>query len=339
MNNVSNNNSSADEHAPPRPPPAAPPVVDVEAGLPPVVDVEAGLPRVAAPRPGFGPEVIMIDSIDSLYIATACIRARANDSKLIAVDLEGYNLGSEGTICIVQITTSFSGPVFLFDIVKLGPTAFTTEALKGLLEDDNIQKILFDVRADANALFFLYGVSIKNVLDLQLVDAANMRLSGNLYSKLNVNGLARLLTDGRHGNRANLNDDEKLRMEKLKKASKDMFIADDHIWELRPLNPTLLEYCTDTIYFFPMYESYKSELNSKFSSAPWLVAVLNSSQVRLDWAHSDDFPKRSDKSEEERRLLVQVPSDLTKRLKRYAVSRPPRRGMNAGGGWVGPNGH
>ena len=319
----------------------APPVDVVEAGLPrtspprPIIMVnsidvdvlEAGLPRAPPPRPGFATEIIMVNSIDSLYIATACIRARIKESKLIAVDLEGVDLSAEGTICIVQIATSLDAPVYLFDIVALGMTAFSDEALKGLLEDGDIQKILFDVRADANALSHLFKVKMENVIDLQLVDAAYSRLNGKDDDR--VHGLGWLLTKTQ---RANLSDTEKVHMKELKDNMKAIYDTNNRIWEGRPLSPTLLEYCTDAIYFFPMYESYTNELYKKFRSAPWLDAVLQSTLDRIEWAHSDSF-NRMDKDR-----LIRIPDKLTDRLKIFARHSNNYRSRQTGGKWTQPKG-
>ena len=57
----------------------------------------------------------------------------------------------------------------LIDVHVLGDQAFTIAssedtALKSTLEDPNICKYIWDVRNDANALWFHYGVSLAGIM-------------------------------------------------------------------------------------------------------------------------------------------------------------------------------
>ena len=67
-----------------------------------------------------------------------------------------------------------SGNVFLFDITKMGNSAFEDfegmdrPTLKTLLECPNLLKVIFDGRADADALWHLYNVYMAPVYCLQV---------------------------------------------------------------------------------------------------------------------------------------------------------------------------
>ncbi|KAF8986380.1 hypothetical protein BDQ17DRAFT_1376178, partial [Cyathus striatus] len=101
----------------------------------------------------------------------------------IAVDLEGINLSREGRISIMQITAEGSSTVWLIDITTLDATAFNHvdangRSLKGVLESLDIMKAFYDVRSDSDALYNLYGVFMRNVYDIQLLEVACRRSLG-----------------------------------------------------------------------------------------------------------------------------------------------------------------
>ena len=51
----------------------------------------------------------------------------------------------------------------------LGARAFDQGGLKELLESRRVRKIIYDGRADADALFHLFGVRLSNVYDVQVL--------------------------------------------------------------------------------------------------------------------------------------------------------------------------
>lgn len=75
-----------------------------------------------------------------------------------------------------------AGEVYLIDVHNLGDLAFSTVGientnvtLKSILEDMTIPKVLFDVRNDSNALYFLYNIKLQGIHDLQVMQAATNR--------------------------------------------------------------------------------------------------------------------------------------------------------------------
>ena len=77
------------------------------------------------------------------------------------IDLEGVNLGSEGSLSILTLLIDTGIPtirVCLIDVHLLGSQAFNTTGIKGrtlkdILQEEKIPKVFFDVRNDSDALF------------------------------------------------------------------------------------------------------------------------------------------------------------------------------------------
>lgn len=106
-------------------------------------------------------------------------------SNSLYIDLEGKNLGRNGTICIVSILVYSEKVVRLDDVTTLGTEAFTItgangKTIKSILENNHIQKCIWDVRNDADALFSLYQVCLACVTDIQLLENAT-RTSHETY--------------------------------------------------------------------------------------------------------------------------------------------------------------
>jgi exonuclease 3'-5' domain-containing protein 1 len=82
-------------------------------------------------------------------------------SSALYLDIEGLNLSRHGTISIISILLHPSNKVQLIDVSALGSLAFSTESedgktLRSILEDHSVRKYIWDVRNDANALWFHY---------------------------------------------------------------------------------------------------------------------------------------------------------------------------------------
>ena len=77
------------------------------------------------------------------------------------IDLEGVNLGSEGSLSILTLLIDTGIPtirVCLIDVHLLGSQVFNTTGIKGrtlkdILQEEKIPKVFFDVRNDSDVLF------------------------------------------------------------------------------------------------------------------------------------------------------------------------------------------
>jgi exonuclease 3'-5' domain-containing protein 1 len=163
------------------------------------------------------------------------------DSKLVvALDLEGRSLGRAGSICIITLATYST--VYIIDMVLLGAQALgDTSALKAVLESTSITKLMFDCRADCDALFFLYHVRLRNVCDLQISSCyALFPMARHLPGMKDVFRVLGLFAD---------EDTD------IKEAGRHLFNPESggsfDRWEERPLPDILLQYCAvDVKYFF-----------------------------------------------------------------------------------------
>lgn len=89
---------------------------------------------------------------------------------IIMIDCEGVNLGQPGGILtLISVgTVENKAIVFLFDV--LSPQQNAMAALVRLLDDPSIRKVMWDGRQDTYGIHTVYGIKLRNVLDLQLVE-------------------------------------------------------------------------------------------------------------------------------------------------------------------------
>jgi exonuclease 3'-5' domain-containing protein 1 len=186
-----------------------------------------------------------VDSVDRCSEVCAEIVARAGAcesgaySNVVALDLEGENLGASGTVCIVTMATEHH--VYLFDICAMGADAFDQGRLKNVIEDTRIMKLFFDCRADTAAMFFLYGVRPQNVCDLQVLACLTLSPRGNY-----VIGLLKAFQA-----LALFNDED----QRVKEVGGERFNPEKggsySVWRERPLDELMVRYCAaDVKYFF-----------------------------------------------------------------------------------------
>ena len=105
------------------------------------------------------------------------------DREMVALsfDCEAWNLGRFGTTCYIQIRNELTGQVYLVDLLVLGQRAWITKArdsmttLKSIFENSEIVKLVYDTRADSDALYNHYGIKLAGVLDVQYLAMLNRR--------------------------------------------------------------------------------------------------------------------------------------------------------------------
>lgn len=122
------------------------------------------------------PSIVLVDSISACKHAVSEISTH----RLVSVDLEGVELCRTGEICILQVALP-NHRVFLFDICALRADAFEAGGLREILSGPSPLKLMYDCRADADALFHQYRVQLDGVYDLQV---ALVKARMNLAQKL-----------------------------------------------------------------------------------------------------------------------------------------------------------
>ncbi|GFH61095.1 hypothetical protein CTEN210_17571 [Chaetoceros tenuissimus] len=119
----------------------------------------------------------------------------STETRKVAFDCEGVNLCRVGTLEIVSVCfeqEDNTKSIFLLDLGKNEGTPDTSvvRALKDLLENEHVIKIIHDCRMDADALFHHHGISLNNVHD---TSCFHMHIAGcedkNLNHVLVYNGL------------------------------------------------------------------------------------------------------------------------------------------------------
>jgi hypothetical protein len=104
----------------------------------------------------------------------------------LAFDCEGVHLGRKGALTVISLLGLDDGNgdfcdgklriAYIFDVQTLtGERVFSREAphnLRGLLEDLEVTKVTYDCRQDSDALFHQFGVTLRGVLELQVLDQA-----------------------------------------------------------------------------------------------------------------------------------------------------------------------
>lgn len=161
----------------------------------------------------------------------------------IAVDLEGEDLCRNGSVGIVTIATKAA--VYLVDIAVLGDQAFAEGGLGELMANSAVTKVFFDCRADCDALFHLYRVTVRGAADLQVACVAKLSPSFAFLP-----GMKKSF--------------EKLQLfteedSQIKAAGVNFFDPAQGgsyaVWIQRPLDPLLVQYCAvDVKYFFKCME-------------------------------------------------------------------------------------
>ena len=110
------------------------------------------------------------------------------EAPIIYVDLEGFELGRNGTLCMLQIYMPRVSTVYLLDVHTLSDATFhssgtlpygrtgATWTLKDILESTDIRKAFWDCRKDSDALFSHFNVRLDAtaVDDVQLLDLASL---------------------------------------------------------------------------------------------------------------------------------------------------------------------
>lgn len=163
----------------------------------------------------------------------------------IAIDMEGVAHGRDGSLSLIQMTAGSRVPnhmtVFLFDITVLGRAAFEEGGLRQLLEEKHIQKVVFDVRTDADSLFHNYGVEMCNVYDIQVLYMKCFSESTGNFLKGLDKAIKTLSKEG------GLSQKEMISQKQLGVAARNLFTKDMQIWNRRPLPQMLCDYATSGV--------------------------------------------------------------------------------------------
>jgi exonuclease 3'-5' domain-containing protein 1 len=162
------------------------------------------------------------------------------------VDMEGVNLGRNGQICWIQITTeSPDMPVVIIDFIALH--GVIPDSFRELLTSPDYCKYMWDPRADADALYnCCKQLYIQNVVCLQLAEVAHDREMG--FMRKYVNGLAKSMK--------RFVPQDVLNVVLPRKETGKIMLApekggDSSIFLQRPMCSELLDYCVVDVVVLP----------------------------------------------------------------------------------------
>nr|POF11242.1 hypothetical protein CFP56_76042 [Quercus suber] len=166
------------------------------------------------------------------------------------LDIEGQNLSRDGTISLLTILVEAQQEVYLVDVTVLKESAFNTAAadgrtLRSILESDSVTKVFFDIRNDSDALFGLFGIQVKGVEDLQLLELASRG-----FNRRRVNGLARCIEQD-----AGLGWTERQTWMTVKDRGRKLFAPElggsYTVFDARPLADEMKKYCVQDVTVMP----------------------------------------------------------------------------------------
>lgn len=219
-------------------------------------------------------------------------------NKIVYLDLEGQNLFRHGTISLLTLVVHYHTPKisqipYIIDIHTLGVTAFDTRsntsppvALRSILQSTSITKYLFDLRSDSDAMNAHFGVRMRKVMDLQLMENAarvprqSFRRTLDYGYRDYLFGLDRCITED-----AYLTLAQKTAESKIKANVKKLYSPEQGgtyaVFEERPLRRELVEYCVQDVLFLGLWEVYRGRLRFESGLGGWEQRVALESEKRV----------------------------------------------------------
>ena len=229
--------------------------------------------------------IAFLEGLPNLHIMKSTIYAN------IHVDCEGDNLGHKGTLSLLQMTVVPKLHTWVFDITLLKGLVFDTQLRSGLsirkiLECAGIIKVFFDVRNDSDAMFTHYGIKLKGVTGLQLMEVANRKVRNQ-----NLWGLAKCISHEAVAS-GEVKQDELNDWMTNKRGGKEWIGAHElgyGVFDIRPLPDRALSYAGQDTKLMPMlYRKYVADIE-QYSGRMELVCKASSQRVHA--TQSKDYDR------------------------------------------------
>ena len=226
-----------------------------------------------------------VDSLSTLQELLDTLELIPDSSPPLSIDLEGVNLGRNGSISILSLYAVHLGIIYLVDVHTLGEAAFSSPrpgqdtSLRAILESPSIKKVIFDVRNDSDALYSHYGISLAGVQDLQL-----MELATRIWSKKYVAGLAKCIE--RDSPMSGLTKAEwKKRKDEVSRLFDPRKGGSYGIFNERPMAPEVQEYCSADVAHLPgLYGFY-----DRIMFPAWRARVQDATNDRIRLSHQPGY--------------------------------------------------
>ena len=150
---------------------------------------------------------------------------------LLAMDIEGVDLGRHGIVSLIQLATREH--CFVFDVQDKAIGDPLVIWLKMLLQNSNITKIVHDCRMDSDALQHCLGITMQNVHDTS-------SWHGVLFGEINA-GLNNVLN--------------KYKIPQNEARDGSIYKTNHEFWKQRPLTPHMIAWAVgDIAGLFAIYD-------------------------------------------------------------------------------------
>ncbi|KXJ86435.1 ribonuclease H-like domain-containing protein [Microdochium bolleyi] len=204
------------------------------------------------------------------------------------IDLEGHWLSRRGCLDIITILAHPHGTIHLIDVYTLQDAAFTTSSvpatassvltLKSILEDSSYPKYLWDVRNDADALQNHYGIRLRGVTDLQLLETAARSFVTAAAGGRNRMYIRSLATSIQRD--LGLSTGEIDQWAETKERPPSHIDLSESIFRTRPLPDDTIAYCANDVVHLPaLHAAYLAQLPE---TSEWHDAVRLESERRCE---------------------------------------------------------
>ena len=181
------------------------------------------------------PIIVTSDTTD-----TNSLCAIFSGADVLALDLEGVDLGRLGRTSIVQLATE--DQCVLLDVLDADKDAPLLKWLRDILEDTSITKVIHDCRMDSDALLHEFGIRLDAVHDTACWHTTiTGHVDVNINSTLAHNGLE--MNSHRDGS---------------------VYRTNHAFWATRPLTPEMIAWAKgDVSSMFKLYSSQRAAITEK----------------------------------------------------------------------------
>jgi len=158
-------------------------------------------------------------------ISTASDLSKCSDLKncdRLAFDCEGVDLGRNGELSIVQLSSHKE--CYLFDVLGAKRTSEVVLFLKDILENSSIQKIIHDCKMDSDALYHILDINVAGCHDTQVWDLVMTSQENNL-------------------NRTLLS----YNCETNPVRNTNVYVENNRFWATRPLTKAMIEWASEDV--------------------------------------------------------------------------------------------
>jgi exonuclease 3'-5' domain-containing protein 1 len=205
----------------------------------------------------------LIDTVEAISALIENLIDLPSTPPSLYIDLEGVNLSRQGSISILQIHVAPTKKSYLIDVHSLGSKAFDTSGkldhtLRSVLQSRSIPKVFFDVRNDSDALFSHFKISLKGVVDLQVMEFATRAFRYKFLS-----GLSKCIDKD-----LSLSVSQRLECQQVKERGLKLFLPEKggsyEVFNERPLSTEIGLYCVQDVQWLPnLYDAYSKKLTGR----------------------------------------------------------------------------